>query len=106
MCVLGAVNRNILSSDWYDEEAAHERAERINKWKAEQPDFIAVKMTNAEIVEVLCLENGNPILKNIHCENNILPGEEYKLIHNELYKKVPNPKNYCDQFQPVIPWED
>lgn len=98
-----------MLSEFYDEAAAAEHLDKVNQWKATQPDFIAVKMTNAEIVKELMITEREVsqcfFVKRINIAVTDIVGF-VKLINGELYKKVPNPKNYYDRHIPVIPWEN
>lgn len=94
-----------MLSEFYDEAAAAEHLDKVNQWKATQPEFIAVKMTNAEIVKDFLIVNSKWIQGAIECQVTTAKGY-HKLINGEIYKKVPNPKNFYDRHIPVIPWEN
>ncbi len=82
-----------------DEEAAA-AGENYRKWKKKQPEYIAVEMTNKEIVAELI--NAVNFYHLVRTNNYKKDGKVYVVeIRGKLYKKVKNPYN---QFQTIIPW--
>lgn len=84
-------------------EAAEHQAAVVAEWKAKQPDYIAVKMTNAEI---MTLFNVVSYTTYFAVWKPAFSKLDYQLIAGELYKKTLNPKDYSQRNKPVIPWED
>lgn len=88
-------------------DAYTKRQRDIDKWKAKQPEWIAIEMQNEEIVQLLKFINGGFVeylltqkKKEICCicgNDSII----VKIINGKLYKKVKNPKVYGER---VISW--
>ncbi len=85
-----------------DEEAI-ELAAAIEAWKDKQPEYIAVKMTNEEIVHELQPDDP-PNFNFIVFGRDVFSKNDFKLIEDELYMKKLNPKNYHERHIQVIPW--
>ena len=88
-------------------------ADNYNKWKSEQPEFIAVELQGTEFSEFLdyCSHIYFKLtIKDLF--NSMFAGEQVgaiisghagqiKLEKGKFYKKVKNPFRY---LEPVIPW--
>jgi len=92
--------------EWKSDEKILELQNTINEWKEKQPDYIAVKMTNAEMVNLFQEYTWIGDLTEIKFLIS-LKRERFKFIDGELYQKTVNPKNYYNwEINPIIPWED
>jgi len=92
---------------WFPEEWEVSRDNRIHaekqtalkKWKTRQPKYIAVEMTNHEILNAF--ESGKIITFN--CQIVFEGGaDKYKIIKGRLYKKVLNQKI---KGRKIIKWD-
>lgn len=92
---MGIFASKILS----DEEAAR-WLEDLERWKAGQPEYITVEMTNEEIMRIcVTVQSGKGKLERFSFVQ--FSGEKYRYINGKLYKKVLKRKIICERGYPV-----
>lgn len=104
---------------YYDDDEIMARAkvfkkeqEQLEKWKAKQPEFIAVEMTNKEIVSAFEITLQKYPSSEKVLSTQMLAGfknywneeaeNQFKIIKGIIYKKAKNPKIKGNK---IIPWK-